>query len=220
MSILLYFIAIFLSLFVLYAVSRHDFVLLRQSISLRQVYDNVFISLFVFFIVSRLFYALYIQKIQLLNPLNFFYLTKYWGILPYAGLGGVILSLLFLFRKKKNKFRILDIYFISFSPIILLDVLLYSNHGILLLIKIISVLVMLAFYGWFIKIHNKFSTKDGFITCMTIITYTLVTLAFSLAINGIFSQKYLWFNASLVIALMASSILLIFVQKDAFNKQK
>jgi hypothetical protein len=220
MSIILYFIAIVISLFILYAVARHDFVLLRQSISLRQVFDNVFISLFVFFIASRIFYAFYIQKIQLLNPLNFFYLTKYWGILPYAGLGGVILSLLFLFRKKKNKFRILDIYFISFSPIILLNVLLYSNNGILLLIKIISILVLLSFYGWFIKIHNKFSTKDGFITCMTIITYSLVTLAFSLATNGIFPQKYLWFNAFLVIALIASSVLLIFVQKDAFNKQK
>jgi hypothetical protein len=219
MILFLYFIAVFLSLFVLYAVSRHDFVLLRQSISLRQVYDNVFISLFVFFIVSRLFYALYIQRIQLLNPLNFFYLTKYWGILPYAGLAGVIICLLFLFRKKKNKFRILDIYFISFSPVILLDVLLYSNHGVLLLIKVVSVLVLLSFYGWFIKIHNKFSTKDGFITCMTIITYSLVTLAFSLAINGILSQKYLWFNVVLVAAIIASSILLMFVQKDAFNKQ-
>ena len=121
MILLIYLLGVFLSLFILYAVSRHDFVLLRQSISLRQVYDNVFISLLVFFIVARAGFALVSNSIQLINPLRFFYLTKYWGIIPYLGFFGMIVALLLLFRKKKNKLRILDIYFISFSPLILLD---------------------------------------------------------------------------------------------------
>ncbi|MDO8269824.1 MAG: hypothetical protein Q7T54_04100, partial [Candidatus Levybacteria bacterium] len=83
--ILLYLLCIFLSLFILYAVSRHDFVLLRQSISLRQVYDNVFLSLFAFFLASRIGFAVHSQSLDLLNPLKFFYLSNYWGILPYVG---------------------------------------------------------------------------------------------------------------------------------------
>ena len=219
MIILFYLIAVFISLFILYAVSRHDFVLLRQSISLRQVFDNAFLTLFVFFFVSRVFYAFYIGNLMLLNPLRFLYLTKYWGILPYAGVGGAILALLFLFRKKKNKLRILDIYFISFSPIILLDIILNGNHGILLPIKLVSLIVLLFFYGWFIKIHNKFSTKDGFITFLTIITYSLVSLAFSLAMHGVFTVSYLWFNILLVLATILSSLFLFLVQKDTFNKK-
>jgi hypothetical protein len=156
---------------------------------------------------------------MLLNPLRFVYLTKYWGVLPYAGIWSAIFALLFLFRKKKNKLRILDIFFISFSPIILLDVLLQSNHGILLLIKAVSVIVLIFFYGWFINIHNKFSTKDGFITFLTIITYSLVSLAFSLALHGVFSLNYLWFNILLVAATITSSVFLLLVQKDFFNKK-
>lgn len=218
MMLLLYFAVIFLSLFILYVVSRHDFVLLRQSVSLRQVFDNVFLSLIVFFLLSRVAYIFYVQSLSMFNPLKFFYLTKYWGLLPYAGLMGMIVSISFLFRKKKNKLRILDVYFISFSPIILLDVLLKSNHGILLIIKIISAIILVLFYGWFLKIHNKFTTKDGFITFITIITYSLTLLAFSLASYGIFTQKYLWFNILLIIATIVSSIFLLLIQRETLNK--
>lgn len=219
MILLLYLLAIFISLFILYAVSRHDFVLLRQSISLRQVFDAEFISLAVFFVISRIAYTFYIQSFELLNPLKFFYLTKHWGILPYAGVFGLLLTIIFLYRKKKNKLRILDIYFISFSPIIILDVLLNSNTGIILIIKLVAASVLLLFYGWFIKIHNKFSIKDGFITFMTILTYSLTTIALSLASYGIYSQKFVWFNLLLVGAIIISLIFLLLIQLDKFNRQ-
>ena len=219
MFFVLYFVVIIFCLFILYAVSRHDFVLLRQSISLRQVFDNAFLSLLAFFLTSRIFYSLYVHSIEILNPLRFFYLTKYWGILPFAGFAGMIVSLLFLFRKKKNKLRILDIYIISFSPLMLLDVLLKTNTGILLPIKIISALVLFGFYAWFIKIHNKFSTKDGFITFLAVITYSIVSLAFSFARFGLYSTSYLWINLVFVLTIIAATVLLVLVQKNIFNKK-
>lgn len=218
MTIVLFALTFFISLFILYAVSRHDFVLLRQSISLRQVYDNVFISLFVFFLASRVGYILISQSFDFFNPLRFFYLTKYWGILPYAGFVGIVLTLLILFRKKKNKLRILDIYFISFTPVMLLDILLQSNNGIVFVIKIIAAVVLIFFYGWFIKIHNKYTTKDGFIACLTIITYSIASLALSFASHGVFVQRYIWFNAMLFVIIIISSIFLFLVQRDVFNK--
>lgn len=217
--ILLYLLAIFISLFILYGVSRHDFVLLRQSISLRQVFDCAFISLIIFFITSRISYIINVQSFDLFNPLKFFYLTKHWGILPYAGFVGITATILFLYRKKKNKFRILDIYFISLTPIILLDVLLQGNGTIVLAIKAISAIVLIGFYGWFIKAHNEFTTRDGFVTMMAIITYSLVTLALSVATNGVFSLRFMWFNAILLVVTVISSVLLIFIQRDVFNKQ-
>ncbi len=217
--IFLYLAGVFISLFILYGVSRHDFVLLRQSIALRTVFDNVFITIFTFFFVSRIGFILTSSNYDLLNPLKLLHLTRYWGILPYAGILATILSILFLFRKKKNKLRILDIYFISFTPLIILDVILKSNSIVMLSIKVVALLVLICFYVWFIKIHNRFSTKDGFITAMTVLTYSIVTLAFSIAQYGIYSIHFLVFNILLGISILSSSIFMFLVQKDTFNKQ-
>lgn len=217
--IFLYFFAIFIALFILYGVSRHDFVLLRQSISLRTVFDNAFISLLAFLIFSRIAFIFYTFSYDLFSPLKFLYLTRNWGIMPYAGILLSIAFIAFLFRKKKNKLRILDIYLISYTPIIILDVILKSNSLKSLAIKLVSLVVLFIFYGWFIKIHNKFTTKDGFIGTMTIITYTLVTLAFTLVESGVFSPKALVYDALLVLILIFSLVFLTLIQKDKFNKQ-
>lgn len=217
--IFLYLIGVFISLFILYGVSRHDFVLLRQSISLRTVFDNAFLTIFTFFFVSRIGFILLSNTYDLFNPLKLLYLTRYWGILPYAGILATIISILFLFRKKKNKLRILDIYFIAFTPLIILDVILKSNSIVMLAIKVVSLLVLISFYGWFIKIHNRFSTKDGFITAMTVLTYSIVTLAFSLAQNGLYNSQFLVFNILLIVSIISASIFMFLVQKDTFNKQ-
>lgn len=216
---LIFIITIFISLFILYAIARHDFVLLRQSISLRQVYDNVFLSLFSFFLAGRIGYVFYVQSFDYFHPLKFIYVTKYWGLLPFAGLIGMMIALIFFFRKKKNILRILDIYFISFTPVILLDVITHSNSGILLPIKIISLIVLIIFYGWFIKIHNKYTTKDGFITFMTIITYSLVSMALSIGQYGILSVKFAWYNIILAFMILISTIFIFFIQKEIINKK-
>lgn len=217
--IFLFFFAMFISLFILYAVSRHDFVLLRQSITLRMVFDNAFISFFAYLTTSRFFYILYTGAYDLFNPLKFFHLTRHWGLLPFAGILSIMLVTLFIFRKKKNKLRILDIFFISITPLIILDVTLYGNSPILIAIKSVSLLVLVAFYTWFITIHNKFTTKDGFITMMTLITYSLVTLAFSLATHGIFNITAMVLNVSVVIVVVVSSFFLFLIQKDILNRQ-
>lgn len=219
MILLLYILAAFTGLFILYAVARHDFVLLRQSISLRFIFDNVFITLFVSFLIARVGYIAYMGFYDMFNPLKFFYLTRFWGIQPYLGFVAAYAMLYLLFRKRKNLLRIYDIYFISFTPIILLDVFLKSNSGINIFIKIVSLLVLASFYGWFIKIHNKYTTKDGFITFLTIITYSLVSLSFSFSTMGFFNLKYLWYQILLSIITLLSFLLLILVQKDFFNKQ-
>lgn len=218
MILLLYLIVLFICLFVLFAVSRHDFVLLRQSITLRQIFDNAFIVIAVSFVTSRLGYIIYSAKFDLLNPLKFFYVTKYWGILPFIGLLSMLFSLYLLFRKKKNILRIFDIYFISFSPLILLDIALKNHIGINLLLKIVSLIVLFAFYFWFVRIHNKFDTKDGFITSLIVITYALVSLAFSYSGMGFFTVKYAWYQILLLLTALSFTGVLVLVQKNFFGK--
>lgn len=218
MSLLFYLIIVFICLFILFAVSRHDFVLLRQSINLRQIFDNAFIVIIISFISSRIGYIIYSTKFDLFNPLKFFYMTKYWGVLPFMGMLSMLLSLYILFRKKKNILRIFDIYFISFSPLILLDIALKNNMGINIFIKIVSLIVLLSFYVWFIKIHNKFYMKDGFITSLIFITYSLVSLAFSYSGMGVFTLKYAWYQILLVLMALLFTGVLILVQKNFFVK--
>lgn len=218
MILLFYLTIIFICLFILFAVSRHDFVLLRQSITLRQIFDNAFIAITLSFVMSRIGYIIYSAKFELLNPLKFFYMTKYWGILPFIGFLSLLLSLYILFRKKKNILRIFDIYFISFSPIILLDIALKSNIGINILLKIVSLIVLLSFHFWFIRIHNKFSTKDGFITTLIFLTYSLALLSFSFSNMGFFTIQYAWYQISLLLAALSFTGALVLVQKNFFVK--
>ena len=218
MILLAYLLVIFICLFILFVLSRHDFVLLRQSINLRQVFDSAFIVIFISFIVARLSYIAYTQNFNLINPLRFIYLTRYWGIVPFLGLLIVCLTLSVLFRKKKNILRIFDIYFIAFSPLILLDILFQPSLGISNLIKIISILILSIFYIWFIKIHNKFNVKDGFTTALIFITYSLVSLSLSFANVGFFNIKYVWYHLVLFISLIGFSVMFVLVQRNFFKK--
>lgn len=218
MMLLMHLTIIFICLFILFAISRHDFVLIRQNISLRQIFDNAFIIIVTSFMSARLGFILYSQKFELLSPLKYFYLTKYWGVLYFFGFISMTLVIYFLFRKKKNILRIYDIYFISFSPIILFDIILQNNGSVNLILKVISVSVLSLFYLWFIKINNKFTLKDGFITSIILITYSLVSLAFSFSNKGFLNFNFLWYQVILFLAVIFSAVLLFLVQRNFFNK--
>lgn len=216
--LLIHLLVLFICLFILYAISRHDFVFLRQNINLRKVFDNAFIIMLTSFLASRIAYVYYSEKLDLLNPFKFFYISKYWGVIPFLGFIFMGLTIYILFRKKKNILRVFDIYLISFSPLILLDILLQNNSGISLYIKGISAVVLSAFYFWFVKINNKFALKDGFMTSIIYITYALVSLAFSFSSVGFLNFKYLWFQIILGISLLFFSVMLVLVQKESVNK--
>lgn len=219
MIFILFAVTIFLCLFILFSVARHDFVLIRQSISLRQVFDNAFIALISAFLFGRLFYALEGGFYHLLNPLRFFYFTRYTGILIFAGFIGAYLAIFLLYKKKKNKLRIFDIYFISFFPLVVLDILLKSNSGLGFLLKAVAVVVLLSFYSWFIKIHSEFSIKDGVITFLGSISYALVLLAFSFATAGVFKAPHLLFQIALIITTIISGIMIFVVHRNTLNNK-
>ncbi len=217
-SIILFFITTFIVLFILFSVARHDFVLIRQSISLRQAFDNAMLSFIFAFVFGRVFYAIENNAYEILHPLRFFHLTRYEGVLIFAGFLGAYMAILFLYRKKKNKLRIFDIYFLSFFPFVILDILLKSNNGIGLLLKAVSLVVLFSFYSWFIKIHNEFSVKDGFICFLGAISYALVLLAFSFASGGVFSLPHLIFQTTLIGLTIFSAIMLFLIHRNVFNK--
>ena len=122
MEVVIFLICIFISSFLLFVFSRHDFVLLRQNISLAQIFDlAIFVVIFAF-LGGRIFFILNNFDVQLLHVLRFFHVLKFPGISSLGFALGGALTVVIFFGKKKAVGRILDIFSISFFPLYLFSV--------------------------------------------------------------------------------------------------
>lgn len=218
MIFLYFFISIFISLFILYSIARHDFVLLRQNISLRQMFDSAFILIFVAFFVGRLFFAFDSGHYDILHPLKFLYIAKYWGIILSISYLGGFASLYFLFRKKKNIFRIFDIYFISFYPLLILDIILKEQSGALLPVKIGFLVIALFLFIWFLRMHKNFTVKDGFLAFCILFLSAFITGVFSIASSGFFTFPHIVLQVISILTSVASLVCMIGISKNLINK--
>lgn len=209
---------IFLSFFILYSIARHDFVLLRQNISLRLVFDRAFIALIVSFLLGRLLFALNTNQFSLVNILRFLYLTKYWGVSEYIMLVALIGMVFILFRKRKNILRIFDIYALSFFPLITLEILYKNLHNILLLIKLLGLLVAVILFFVLLKLHKNYSVKDGFLSAVVIMFSSLTTLLLSALSEGFLRYPFAIIQGISFVVLVASVLFIIAIQKNIFAK--
>ncbi len=218
MIFLYFFISIFISLFILYSTARHDFVLLRQNISLRQMFDSAFILILVAFFVGRLFFALDSGQYDILHPLKFLYIAKYWGIVLSISYLGGFASLYFLFRKKKNIFRIFDIYFISFYPLLVLDIILKEQGGLLLPVKIGFLTIAALLFVWFLRIHKNFLVKDGFLAFCILFFSAFVTGVFSIGASGLFTFPHIFLQIISIATCIASLVFMVGISRNLINK--
>src|SRR3989344_825223 len=108
---------IFICFFALFLFSKQDFVLLRQNISLSEIFDAAIIVFLLALLAGRIFYILDTFNFQLLHLVKFFYLTKFPGISTLGFFFGAAGGVLLLFRNKKGLRRIYDIFSISFFPL-------------------------------------------------------------------------------------------------------
>src|SRR3990167_55796 len=106
-------IIIFVSSFILYLVSRQDFVLLRKNISLSQMFDAAIIAFVIAFFSSRLLYILNSQDFSLFHIIKFFHLIKFPGLSLLGLFLGGAFALYVIFRKRRALGRLYDIFTIS-----------------------------------------------------------------------------------------------------------
>lgn len=108
-------IGFFIFLFVVYLLSRDDFVFLRRSITLDQLFDTIFVTSLATLLFSRIvFVALHFKSVYI-NPLVFFLIPYFPGLsLSGALIGGVLFSIFYLQYYKYPTTRILDIFSIAF----------------------------------------------------------------------------------------------------------
>lgn len=218
--ILLLILFLFISTFILFILSRHDFVLLRQNISIRYIFDKAFIILLFVLLISRAAYFIDEGKYEFFfDPLSFLHVILFFGFNLLGFVSAFAIGVIVLFRKKKNVLRILDIYLISFFPITIfgaIEYILLGSRGNLipytyLGITIISYIILM-------KMHVGFKIRDGVVAFIILIFSAVSYLANSLYVkNAIVLYSPIQILAILVIAV--SIYCLVLIQSDFFKEK-
>lgn len=109
----------FLFLYVLYYLSKDDFVIVRKDVSLERIFNLAFLSGIVTFISSRIGYAIFSHNFNYFNPLVFLAFPYYSG---FSLIGALIGQSLFVYFyagfKKLPVGKIFDLFTMSFITIL------------------------------------------------------------------------------------------------------
>src|SRR5687767_4688173 len=184
MEIAVFGITFIICLFILYMLSKQDFVLLRQNISLSQIFDALGIAIISAFLFARVLYVVNYFKSDLLSFLKFFHIIKYPGLSFFGFLAGGALCLYLIFIKKKGVGRIMDVFSISFFPLFAVSVLFEKMSGNLFLVPYISFALCVLFFIFFIRSHQKYILNDGSISLIFILLMCIQTAVYQYLTAG------------------------------------
>lgn len=211
MLIILFIFCLTLSLFLLYILVRHDFVLARKSLLLQEIFDTTFIAYLAFFVTGRLTHVLGEGRFDLFNVLKFFYILKFPGMLFIGGLLGFGSVVYFVFLKKKILLRIFDIYCLSMYPLFLYTLASSYYAGYFLYFNVLIFLLSCIFLGIGIYSYKNYTLKDGSVTLLFICLVSIFTIVsqFSMKERIVFSFFTVSQTAAIAIFLFSSVLLLL-----------
>lgn len=174
MGILLLIPVLIICFFLLFILSKQDFVLLRQNISLSEVFDRALIILFFAILSGRVFFIINALDFSLFNVLAFFHLFRFPGVSPLGFFIGGAVFIFLLFRNKKGLGRIFDIFTIAFVPLYLLFIMRATGSTMVI---VSSAIISVFIFYFFVKAHNKYITRDGSISLLFLLIICVVTFA-------------------------------------------
>lgn len=163
-SFIILFPILFLCFFILYSLSKHDFLFSRKGIALVFVFNVVLISMGAGFVIGRLFYIFDIHNFILLHPLNFFHVIEYPGFSLYGGFIGSSIMLSLLTFREIIMAKMLDIASLSFYPLLLwfpfsplsTSVLLVVRVGVFIVLMVLLIFLYLSYKNYFLKDGSTF----------------------------------------------------------------
>lgn len=210
-------------LYILYYLSKDDFIIVRKDISLEKIFNLAFLGGFSSLIFSRIFYVLFNPSPQFFNPLVFLAFPYFPGL---SLIGGVIGGFLFIYfysgYKKMPVGKMLDLFamsFISVLPIgfLITFLLLMGKTSLFYNLLFIFTFIMFLFFA---KIINPFSLrgeiKDGSLGLIFISLFSLIYFIIKLFLSiKTFSFLDLE-NIILLISLFSSLVML--VNQEIMNK--
>ncbi len=214
-------VVIVICVFILFILSRQDFVLLRQNISLAQIFDSLVFALIIALVTGRIFYIINNFDFELVHIIRFFHLLKFPGISTLGFFLGGTVSLAFLFRKKKGLARIYDIFTISFLPVYSFALITKGYPNVFFFLPPILLLFLIFIFAFFIISHNKYFLRDGSVGIIFILILCLENffLQFINLDRGNFFMS-LSFSQLLSVPISGISLLLLFLNQKRVYKNK
>ncbi len=209
-QIVFFIICLVASLYILYLLTKHDFVLARKSLLLQEIFDVTFVGFLAFLITARTLYIVSVLNFNLLNPLKFFHIFKFPGALFLGGLLGFWIVIYFFFKKKKILARLYDIYALSLFPLFIFALGVSYNKGYFLYFNILVFFLSILFMIIGIYSYKNYSLKDGSIAFLFVCLITVFTIIseFSSSSRVIFSYFTIPQIISVIVFLGFSVLLL------------
>ena len=170
-------------LFVLYSLSRDDFVLLRRNVSLNTIFDSAFIVLLVGLFFSRLVYGLTHFSLSFFNPLVFFIIPYFPGITVSGFLLGSLLTLYLITKRRKLPLgKLFDLFALSLLPASSMYfvgqavMLLIARNYLFALEQVGYAVFLVICFIVLLLLSQRSSWKDGLLTFVSVPLVILVTL--------------------------------------------
>ncbi len=157
-------LALFISFFILYILSKNDFVLVRQNVSLTEIFNLGISGVIIAGIISRIFYIFDTNSWNLLNPLSFFHIFKTEGLSLFGFYITLALWIYLRLKKQKALPRVFDIFALSFSPVFLSSFLVPYLSKMYYFIEIGVFVICLIFIIFLFRINKNYKLKDGSVT--------------------------------------------------------
>lgn len=202
-------------LYVIYSLSRDDFVVLRSNASMEKIFNAAFLSAFFALFTSRLLYIVFNPKPIFLNPLGFLLFPYFPGLSLIGGLlGGFLFSTVILKSWNLPVGRIIDFFSMGFLvsfPFGFLGSFLLSQQK-LSAPSYFSVILYLALLFIFIKFILPLSLggklKDGSLSLLSIFSFSLTYLISNIIIMPNFNLESILTVSAILFSLA------FFVQKE------
>jgi hypothetical protein len=206
----------FIFLYILYYISREDFVIIRKDISMDSIFSTAFLTSFIALLSSRLFFVIFNPLPKFLNILGFVAFPYLPGL---SLIGGLIGASIFIYTyasfKKMPIGKIFDLFIMAFlftMPLGFISVFLlaFLKTAIIFNLLFIFTLLMLPLFGFIIYPYSlKGEIKDGSLGLIFLAIFSFLYFLIKLFLN---IKDFSFFDAEnviLLITLFTSLILLV-----------
>lgn len=217
---IVFFLLCVITLFILYVLSKNDFVLLRKNISLAKIFDVIIISFLFSFFPSRIFYILDTFSFGLFKSLSFFHIFKFSGLSFLGFMIGIFFMVYLFFHQKKASLRIFDIFALTFFPFFIFSLFIIKLPGYFLFAQIGLAVLLLIIFAVLIKFHKNFTLSDGGVFFI----FSFFVALINIGINFFTMRKplfsFITFSQIVSIGIIiVVCVLFLFTQKKFFSKK-
>ncbi len=221
-SIIVIAICFFFFLYILYVISKDDFLIIRKDIPMESIFNAAFLIAFISLLFSRFFYVIFNYNPVFKSPLGFLVFPYFPGLYLAGGIiGGVISLTLYLNYKKLPVKRIFDFFSISLLAVLPLAVLgngLLSNANFIFSLVLFFTYLIIAII--FLKIVFPFAQrnrlKEGSLGALSLIAISI--LGFLTNLIQFWGKFGIFEKDSLLWALIFISSVIAIVRQELVEK--